>query len=144
MVEFTYKRFDDTLHMDQLLHVKEGITYRLTGQIRNAGTKLRPGIRIGRMNWSTQLYLVAKTTSEWEDVSGTFVGERDGAVRLQLFGQGRGNHAPGLAGKSYFRNIDVRPLPREEILHGRKMDFRLETDGPGDLTVTMVRVVTRR
>ena len=51
---------------------------------------------------------------------------------------------PGLAGKSYFRNIDVRALTREEILRGREMDFRLETDGPGDLTVTMVRVVKGR
>ncbi len=93
------------------------------------------------MDWSTQLYLEAKTRGKWEDVSGTFVGESDGAVRLQLFGQGRGNHAPGLAGKSYFRNIDVRPLTRDEMLRGREMDFRLETDGPGDLTVTMVRVV---
>jgi len=141
MVEFTYKRFDDTVHMDQLLTVKKGIGYRLSGQIRNDGVKLRPGIRIGRMNWSTQLYLEAKSTGEWEDVSGEFTGEQDGTVRLQLFGQGRGNHAPGLTGKSYFRHIDVRPLTRDETLRGREMDFRLETDGPGDLVVTMVRVV---
>lgn len=144
LVEFTYQRFDDTLHMDQLLHVRQGITYRVTASIRNNGTKLRPAVRIGRMNWSTQLYLEAKGSGQWEEVSGTFISETDGTARLQLFGQGRGNHAPGLAGKSYFRNIDVRPLPASEILRGREMDFRLETDGPGDLTVTMVRVVKGR
>ena len=141
MVEFTYKRFDDTVHMDQLLHVRRGVAYRLTCQIRNNGSELRPGVRIGRMDWSTQLYLESKTAGKWEELAGTFTAEKDGTLRLQLFGQGRGNHAPGLSGKSCFRDIDVRPLPRREVLRGREMDFRLETVGPGDLTVTMVRVV---
>jgi len=140
-VEFTYKRFDDTVHMDQLLRLQGGIPYQLKVQIRNDGVKLRPAARIARMDWSTMLYLKARTHGKWETLSGIFTPEKDGMVRLQLFGQGRGNYAPGLAGKSYFRNIEVRQLPRNAVLRGREMDFRVETAGPGDLTVTLVRVV---
>ena len=141
MVEFRYKRFDDTLHMDQLVRVRKGVSYRVSGQVRNQGTKLRPAIRVARMDWSTLVYLEAVKQGEWEELSGTFAPEEDGTVRLQLFGQGRANHVPGLAGVSCFRGIRVCVLPLEQVLQGREMDFRIETEGPGDVTVTIVRVV---
>ena len=100
--------------------------------------------------YETQSGLTAELFADWlrrridamcEAVSGTFAADADATVRLQLFGQGRGNHAPGLAGVSCFREIGMRTLTAEEVLQGREMDFRIETEGTGDVTVTMVRIV---
>lgn len=141
-IRFDYARRDDTVHMDQLVELKAGVPYRLTAQIRNAGTGLKPGVRIGRMDWSTMLYLEGTKTGEWETLSGTFTPEADGTVRLQLFGQGRGNQAAGLSGQSFFRELTVTPLSAEEAAKQLDApDFRLEATGPGDLTVSMVRVI---
>ncbi|MBN2451272.1 MAG: hypothetical protein JXR77_12845, partial [Lentisphaeria bacterium] len=140
-VLFRYQRYEDTVHMDQFLDVRRGVTYRLTGDIRNDGAGLRPAIRVARMDWSTLLYLEGAAQGEWETVSGSFTADEDGTVRLQLFGQGRGNQAPGIGGESGFRRLAVHALPATASLADRAMDFRLETEGPGDLTVTLVRVI---
>ena len=47
----------------------------------------------------------------------------------------------GQAGKASFRNIVIEPVARKELVGNLKMDFRIATDGPGDVTVTFVRVV---
>ena len=142
MVEFQFRPGnDDTVHMDQLLPLEKGVAYRLTASIKNDGTRLKPGIRLGRMDWSTIVYLESSKQGEWETLSETFQADADGPVRLQLFGQGRGHAPDGQAGKAYFGNIRIEPVPRKELLGDFQMDFRLTTDGPGDVTVTMVRVV---
>ncbi|MBT4822745.1 MAG: hypothetical protein HON70_43960, partial [Lentisphaerae bacterium] len=141
LVRFAYQRLDDTVHMDQMVALKKGTAYRLTAQIRNDGNGLRPGIRIGRMDWSTVVYLEAERVGAWEDVTGTFTADADSMFRLQLFGQGRGNYAPGISGTSGFRKIALERVPRAEFVGKPNMDFRLETAGPGDVTVTMVRVI---
>jgi hypothetical protein len=141
MVQFDYEQKDDTLHMDQMVELQGGVPYRLSVQIRNDGKGLKPGVRIGRMDWSTVLYLEGTKHGEWEDVSGVFTPEADGKYRLQLFGQGRGNYAKGMSGQSFFRDVRVVPLSAEEVAKQYRMDFRIEVDGPGDLTVTMVRVI---
>lgn len=141
MVEFRYQRFDDTVHMDQLVQVRKGVSYRVSGQVRNLGTELRPALRIAGMDWSTLVYLEAREQGVWEAMSGTFAADTDGTVRLQLFGQGRANHEPGMAGISCFRDIRMRTLTVEEVIEGREMDLRVETTGPGDINVTMVRVI---
>lgn len=141
IVLFAYKRFDDTLHADQLLQLHKGVCYRVRGSIRNDGNGLKPAIRVAGMDWKTVVYLEATKRGEWQALEQTFVSRVDGPVRLQLFGQGRANHAPGISGTSRFRDISLRPLGAEEIQHDYAMDFRIETAGPGDITVTLVRVV---
>jgi len=141
LVRFSYQRLDDTVHMDQLVTLEKDAAYRLSAQIRNDGKGLRPGVRIGRMDWSTLLYLEAARQGDWENVSGIFTADADSTFRLQLFGQGRGNYAPGISGTSAFRNIVLKRVPRTEQVGEPKMDFRLETAGPGDVTVTMARVI---
>ena len=141
VVHFMYRALKDTVHMDQLIPLKKGKAYRLSAQIRNDGKGLKPGVRIGRMDWSTVVYPEAKGTGRWEDVSAVFVADADATFRLQLFGQGRGNYAKGLSGTSAFRRIALHEIPARALLQEREMDFRLETDGPGDVTITLVRVI---
>jgi hypothetical protein len=142
MIEFTFRSGnDDTVHLDQLVPVEQGTTYRLTASVKNAGERLQPGIRIGGMDWSTILYLSSAKRNTWETLSDTFEVTANETVRLQLFGQGR-HHAPeGQTGRALFRDISIQAVPRAELVRDRKMDFRLVTEGPGDLTVTMVRVL---
>jgi hypothetical protein len=45
------------------------------------------------------------------------------------------------AGHAQFRAIGIVPVSRSELIGDLKMDFRLVTEGPGDVTVSMVRVV---
>jgi hypothetical protein len=141
LVQFDYERKDDTLHMDQMVQLRGGIPYRLSFQVKNAGKGLKPGVRVGRMDWSTVLYLESAKHGEWETLSGVFTPEKDGQYRLQLFGQGRGNIAKGMSGQSFFRDVRVVPLPAEEVVKQYQMDFRIEVEGPGDLTATIVRVI---
>ena len=141
IVQFDYERKDDTLHMDQLVDLRAGIAYRFTVSIRNEGAGLKPGARIGRMDWSTTLYLESTKRGEWEELSGVFTPEADGTIRLQLFGQGRGNYADGMSGQSFFRDISIVPVGAGEAAKQYKMDFRVEVDGPGDLTASMVRIL---
>ena len=144
VVEFTFRSGkDDTVHMDQLVPVEKGTVYRLTASIRNDGERLRPGVRIGGMDWSTIVYLQSGKAGEWETLSDTFEAGADGTVRLQLFGQGRQYAPAGQSGKALFRDIRVEPVPRSEVVGDLKMDFRVVTEGPGDVTVTMVRVIRR-
>jgi len=144
MILFRYKRFDDTLHADQLVRLQKGAPYVVSAEIRNDGTGLKPAVRIARMDWSTIVYLEASKHGEWEKLEQTFVSPVDGPVRVQLFGQGRGNHAPGLAGTSCFRNVSLRPLDRAAVRRLLAMDFRIETAGPGDVTVNMLRIIKVR
>ncbi len=132
---------EDTVHMDQMVTLKKGDVYRITASIKNQGTRLKPGVRIGRMDWSTIVYLESTRTGRWETRSALFQANADGPVRLQLFGQGRGHMPTGQAGSVRFRDISIMPVQRKELLGDFKMDFRIVTEGPGDVTVTMVRVV---
>jgi hypothetical protein len=142
LVEFTFQPGnDDTVHMDQLVPVEKGTVYRLTAAIRNDGTRLKPGVRIAGTDWSTMVYLQSGKQGEWETLSDTFQAGADGTVRLQLFGQGRHWAPVGQAGRALFRDIAIEPVPRAELIGELKMDFRIVTEGPGDVTVTMVRVV---
>ena len=142
LVEFTFRPGnDDTVHTDQLVPLEKGMAYRLTASIRNDGTLLKPGVRIGGMDWSTIAYVESTSPHQWETLSEVFEAPADGAVRLQLFGQGRGHAPQGQAGKARFRNISIEPVSRRELIGNLKMDFRLVTEGPGDVTATMVRVV---
>ncbi len=142
LVEFTFRPGnEDTVHMDQLVPLEKGMAYRLTALIRNDGTQLKPGIRIGGMDWSTIAYVESTRPHQWETLSEVFEAPADDTVRLQLFGQGRGHAPKGQAGKALFRNISIEPVSRRELIGDLKMDFRLVTEGPGDVTVTMVRVV---
>ena len=142
LVHFTFQAGkDDTVHMDQLVPVEKGMAYRLTASIKNDGKLLKPGVRIGGMDWSTMVYLQSTKQGEWETLSDTFGAVEDGTVRLQLFGQGRHYAPAGQAGRSMFRDISIEPVPRSELVGDLKMDFRIATEGPGDVTVTMVRVV---
>ncbi len=142
LVEFEFRPGnDDTVHMDQLVPLKKGVAYRVTASIKNAGIRLKPGVRIGRMDWSTVVYLESSQHGQWQTLSETFQAEADGPVRLQLFGQGRGHLLAGQSGKASFRNISIEPVSRMELVRDLKMDFRIATDGPGDVTITMVRVV---
>lgn len=142
MVEFRFRPGnDDTVHVDQLVPLEKGMAYRLSASIRNDGTLLKPGVRVARMDWSTLAYLESTDEGRWESLSTTFQADADGPVRLQLFGQGRGYAPPGQGGTAKFRDVMIEPVPRSELLGDFKMDFRLVTEGPGDVTVTMVRVV---
>jgi hypothetical protein len=142
LVEFTFQPGnDDTVHMDQRVPVEKGTVYRLTASINNDGTLLKPGVRVGGMDWSTIVYLQSENQGEWETLSDTFEAGADGTVRLQLFGQGRHYAPAGQSGKALFRDISVKPVPRSELVGNLNMDFRIVTEGPGDVTVTMVRVV---
>jgi hypothetical protein len=140
-VQFTYERKDDTVHMDQTVELQAGVQYRLGVQIRNDGNGLKPGVRVGRMDWSTVLYVEGAKQGEWEAVSGVFTPDKTGPYRLQLFGQGRGNHAAGLSGMSFFRGLSVVPLTGEEVAGSYRADLRIEVSGPGDLTASFVRVI---
>ena len=141
-VEFQFRPGnDDTVHVDQLVPLEKGVAYRVTASIKNDGTRLKPGVRVGRMDWSTIVYLESSQQGQWETRSDIFQVDTDGPVRLQLFGQGRGHMPEGQAGKASFRNIIIEPVARKELISDLKMDFRLTTDGPGDVTVTLVRVV---
>jgi hypothetical protein len=145
LVEFTFRLGnDDTVHADQLVPVEQGTVYRLTASIKNDGTLLRPGVRIGGMDWSTIAYLESEKQGKWETSSDTFEAPADDTVRLQLFGQGRAYAPKGQAGKALFRDISVMPVPRSELVGDLKMDFRVVAEGPGDMIVTMVRVVKGR
>ena len=142
VVEFTFQPGkDDTVHVDQLVPVEKGTAYRVTASIKNDGQLLKPGVRIGGMDWSTVCYLESEKQGEWETLSDIFEAPDDGTVRLQLFGQGRQYAPEGQSGKTLFRDISVVPVPRSELAGDAKMDFRLVTEGPGDVTVTLVRVV---
>lgn len=142
LAEFTFRPGnDDTVHADQLVPVEKGTVYRLTASIQNDGTLLKPGVRIGGMDWSTIVYLESQRQGEWETLSDTFEAGSDGTVRLQLFGQGRGHAPAGQTGKALFRDISLVPVPRRELVGDLKMDFRVVSEGPGDVAVTMVRVV---
>jgi len=142
MVEFTYQAGnDDTVHMDQVVDLEKGEAYQLTASIRTDGTMLKPGVRVGGMDWLTIAYVSSAKPGEWETISEIFEAPANGKVRLQLFGQGRGYAPAGQVGKARFREISIVPVPRKELVADLKMDLRLVTDGPGDLTVTMVRVV---
>ena len=130
--------------MDQLVTLKKGVAYRLSASLFNAGERLKPCVRVAGMDWDTILMLTAERTNEWETVSGTLLAQEDGPVRVQLFGQGRQYRTPGQSGQSIFRDLSLKPVPLREALDVPEMDFRLETDGPGDVTVTMMRVVKGR
>ena len=93
------------------------------------------------MDWSTIVYLESSQPGQWQTLSDTFQAEADGPVRVQLFGQGRGHMPEGQDGKAWFRNITIQPVARKELVGDLKMDFRIATDGPGDVTVTCVRIV---
>lgn len=140
---FMFRYFEDTPHVDQLVELKKGTRYRIQAEILNAGTNLKPCIRVARMDWSTVRLLSVDQPGAWTHVDDTFTVAEDGPVRVQLFGQGRQYHAPGQTGRSYFRQPSLKAVPRDELLDDRSMDFRIETDGPGDLTITMVRVVKK-
>jgi hypothetical protein len=124
--------------------VEQGTVYRVTASINNAGTRLKPGVRVGSMDWSTIVYLPSEKEGQWETLCDTFEAGTDGTVRLQLFGQGRQYAPDGQAGKALFRDISIQPVPRSELVGNLQMDFRLVTEGPGDVAVTMVRVVKDR
>jgi hypothetical protein len=142
MVEFTFRPGkDDTVHLDQIVPLESGETYRLTASIQNDGKNLKPGVRIGGMNWSTIAYVSSPGKSEWETHSATFTAPAEETVRLQLFGQGRGHMVGGQSGKARFKDLRIEPVPNAELARNMKFDFRLVTEGPGDLTVTMVRVI---
>ncbi len=142
LIEFSFRPGnDDTVHMDQLVPVEKGTVYRLTASIKNDGTLLQPGVRGGGMDWSTIVYLQAEKEGEWETLSDVFEAGADGTVRLQLFGQGRHYAPAGQVGKALFRDISIQPVSRSELVGDLKMDFRIVTEGPGDVAVTMVRVV---
>ena len=132
---------DDTPHLDQLVDLEPGVLYELSAVVRSEGKGLHPGVRVGRMDWSTLLYLEGGKTGEWETLAGTFQAVAEEKARVQLFGQGRGNKAPGQTGRSLFREVSLRPVAPEELRRKYQMDFRLETEGPGDLLVTLVRVI---
>ncbi|HUT90759.1 MAG TPA: hypothetical protein VMY37_14745 [Thermoguttaceae bacterium] len=142
VVEFRFRPGnDDTVHVDQLVPLEKGVVYRVTASIQNDGTRLKPGVRVGRMDWSTIVYLESSDQGQWETLSEIFQAEADGPARLQLFGQGRGYMPEGQAGSACFRDVSLEPVPRKELLGDLKMDFRIVTEGPGDVTVTLVRVV---
>lgn len=142
MVEFTFAPGDDTPHLDQLVNIKQGVSYRLHARIRNDGAKLRPGVRVASMEWATLLYLDGDEKSrDWQTLEGTFTATENAQARLQLFGQGRQYWAPGQSGKAFFADISLAPITRDAIADRLSMDFRIVADGPGDVTVTMVRVV---
>ncbi|MHB8900347.1 MAG: carbohydrate binding domain-containing protein, partial [Thermoguttaceae bacterium] len=142
LLQFTFRPGnDDTVHVDQLLDVEKGTAYRVTASIRNDGTNLKPGVRIAGMDWSTIVYLQSSKSGEWETLSGTFEAGEDGTVRLQLFGQGRQYAPPGQAGTARFRQVAVEAVPRRQLREDVKMDFRVVTEGPGDVAVSMVRVL---
>ena len=143
-LEFSFKDFEDPPHVDQLVTLKKGVAYRLSASLFNAGERLKPCVRVAGMDWDTILMLTAERTNEWETVSGTLLAQEDGPVRVQLFGQGRQYRTPGQSGQSIFRDLSLKPVPLREALDVPEMDFRLETDGPGDVTVTMMRVVKGR
>ena len=89
LVEFQFQSGnDDTVHMDQLVTLNKGDAYRVTASIKNDGTRLKPGVRVGRMDWSTVAYLESTKQGQWETLSETFEADADGPIRLQLFGQG--------------------------------------------------------
>ncbi len=142
LVEFTFRPGNnDTVHMDQLVPVKQTTAYRLTASIRNDGSRLKPGVRMAGMDWSTLVYLESEKQGQWETLSDVFTAPADGTVRLQLFGQGRHYAPANQSGAARFRDISVVPVPRSELAGDWKMDFRIVTEGLGDVTVTMVRVV---
>lgn len=142
LVEFTFQPGkDDTVHFDQIVPLASGETYRLTASIRNDGEKLKPGVRAGGMDWSTLAYVESTRRGEWETLSATFTAPDDGKIRLQLFGQGRAHRVEGQSGKARFRDLRIEPVPNADLARDLKIDFRLATEGPGDLSVTMVRVI---
>ncbi|HPA19722.1 MAG TPA: hypothetical protein PLU30_18380 [Verrucomicrobiae bacterium] len=145
MVEYQFKAGNtDTVHMDQLVRLEKGIAYRLRASIRCDGERLKPGVRVGGMDWSTIAYVESVKSGSWEDLSATFRAEQEETIRLQLFGQGRGHNPEGQSGKAHFRDIAIEPIPAGELMGDTRMDFRIVNEGPGDLVVTMVRVIKGR
>lgn len=145
MVEFHFKPGnEDTVHLDQIVTLEKGFAYRLRASIKNDGKNLKPGVRVGGMDWSTIAYGESARAGAWEDVSATFLAEQSGPARLQLFGQGRAHRPEGQSGSAYFRDIAIEPIPARDLLGDTRMDFRLVADGPGDLTATLVRVIKGR
>jgi hypothetical protein len=140
-LEFSFVDLEDTPHVDQLVDLKADVAYRVSAEILNEGQNLRPCVRVASMSWSTVVIAGAEKSGEWEEVSEVFTAAEDGQYRLQLFGQGRQHRTPGQSGKSYFRNVSVRSVPMRALLDNVEMDFRIETTGPGDLSVTFVRVI---
>lgn len=145
MVEFEFKPgFDDTVHLDQIVTLEKGIAYRLRASIKNEGKHMKPGVRLGGMDWASIAYAESTKQGIWEQVSADFLADETGPARLQLFGQGRGFKPPGQSGKVRFRDVAIEPIPAKELLGDTRMDFRLVAEGPGDLTVTLVRVIKGR
>ncbi|OHD61269.1 MAG: hypothetical protein A2096_07015 [Spirochaetes bacterium GWF1_41_5] len=137
---YTLGKANDTVHLDQIIRLKNGTSYLVSVRIKNLGTKLKPGLRIAGMDWNTVLYLESKKMKSWEEVSGTFQNTEDRDARLQVFGQGRGNAVAGQSGSVLFTAISIRPAGSicDEY---PPADFRIITEGPGDVSITMVRVI---
>jgi hypothetical protein len=145
LVEYEFKAGNtDTVHLDQIVTLEKGAAYRLRAEIQNEGALLKPGVRLGGMDWSTIAYAASSKTGAWESVSADFLAAQKGPARLQLFGQGRGHAPPGQSGKARFREIAIDPIPAKTLLGDTRMDFRIVAEGPGDLTATMVRVIRGR